>query len=50
MSRPTLTAGIDVGDRYCYLCFLDTETGEVTEEARISTTPAAFERRFAGGA
>jgi transposase len=48
MSRPTLTAGIDVGDRYSYLCFLDTETGEVIEEARISTTPAAFERRFAG--
>jgi transposase len=48
MSRPTLTAGIDVGDRYSYPCFLDTETGEVIEEARISTTPAAFERRFAG--
>jgi transposase len=44
----SLTAGIDIGDRYSYLCLLDTETGEVVEESRISTTPAAFEGRFSG--
>lgn len=38
--------GIDVGDRYSYLCLLDTKTGDVVEESRISTNPEAFERRF----
>lgn len=42
------TVGIDVGDRHSHLCRLDTETGEVVEEARIVTSPAAFERRFSG--
>jgi transposase len=42
------TAGIDVGDRYSYLCLLDTETGEVIEEGRIATSKEAFELRFAG--
>ena len=43
------TVGVDVGDRRSHLCVLDTETGDVVEEARIATTPAAaFERRFAG--
>ena len=27
---------------------IDTETGDVVEEARINTTPSAFERRFSG--
>ncbi len=48
MSRPTFTAGIDIGDRCSYLCLLDHETGEVTEESRISISPAAMERRFCG--
>ena len=41
-----MTAGIDLGDRYSYLCLLDTESGEVIEEGRLRTTPEAFGRRF----
>ena len=33
-------------DRYSYLCFLDTESGEGLEESRVPTTPEALERRF----
>ena len=45
--EPTMTtAGIDLGDRYSYLCFLDTQSGEVIEEGRLRTTPEAFQRRF----
>jgi hypothetical protein len=35
-----------VKDRYSYLCFLDTESGELLEESRVPTTPEALERRF----
>jgi transposase len=45
--RPKTTAGVDLGDRYSYLCLIDTESGEVIEEGRLRTTPEAFERRFA---
>src|SRR5688500_15853094 len=45
--RPKVTAGLDIGDKYSYLCLLDTESGEVIEEGRVRTTPDAFERRFA---
>ncbi len=48
MSRPTVTTGIDVSDRYSHLCLLDTESGEVIEEGRIPTTPASLQRRFSG--
>lgn len=48
MSRHSITAGIDVGDRYSHLCLLDNQSGEVIEEGRISTNPEAFERRFSG--
>ncbi len=48
MSQHTLTVGVDVGDRHSHLCLIDTENGEVIEESRISTSPAAFERRFSG--
>ena len=41
-----MTAGLDLGDRYSYLCLLDTESGEVIEEGRLRTTPEAFKRRF----
>jgi transposase len=44
----TITAGLDLGDRYSYLCLLDTESGEVLEEGRISTNPKALQRRFSG--
>ena len=40
-SQPSVTIGIDIGDRYSHLCVLDTKTGEVIEESRITTSPAA---------
>lgn len=45
-SQPRTTIGVDIGDRHTHLCLLDTETGEVVEEARIATNRAAFKRRF----
>jgi transposase len=45
--RPPLTAGLDLGDKYSYLCLLDTDGGEVIEEGRLRTTPEALRRRFA---
>ena len=45
--QPKTTAGLDLGDKYSYLCLIDTESGEVLEEGRLRTTPEAFERRFA---
>ena len=44
--KTTLTVGLDVGDRYVQVCVLD-EAGEVVEESRLLTKPAALERRFA---
>lgn len=41
-----ITAGLDLGDRYTYLCLLDTESGEVIEEGRVRTTPEGIARRF----
>jgi hypothetical protein len=41
-----ITAGLDLGDKYSYLCLLDTETGEVLEEGKVRTTPEGFARRF----
>ncbi len=41
-----MTAGLDLGDKYSYLCLLDDQSGEVIEEGRLRTTPEAFERRF----
>ena len=45
--HPPMTAGLDLGDRYSYLCLIDQESGEVMEEGRLRTTPEAFSRRFA---
>jgi len=42
-----VTVGLDLGDRYCQICVLD-ETGEVTEEGRVTTKPEALRRRFSG--
>jgi transposase len=42
-----MTAGVDIGDKYSYLCLIDTESGEVVEEGRLRTNPKAFRRRFA---
>ena len=43
---PMVTAGLDLGDKYTYLCLLDVHSGEVLEEGRLRTTPEAFRRRF----
>src|SRR5918911_2766455 len=45
--QPNMTAGLDLGDKYSYLCLVDTESGEVIEEGRLRTSPGAFRRRFA---
>jgi transposase len=45
-SKPSMTLGIDLGDKYSHLCLLDTESGEVIEEGRLRTTPEAFKQRF----
>src|SRR5918994_1548320 len=44
--RPKVTAGLDLGDRYSYLCLIDTQSGEVIEEGRLCTTPEALRRLF----
>jgi transposase len=45
--HPQTTAGLDLCDKYSYLCLIDTESGEVIEEGRLRTSPEAFLRRFA---
>jgi transposase len=40
-----LTIGLDVSDRYSYVCMLD-EAGEVIEESRLATTKTAVHRWF----
>jgi hypothetical protein len=45
--RPKVTAGLDLGDKYSYLCLIETQSGELIEEGRLRTTPEAFRRRFA---
>jgi transposase len=45
--HPRMTAGLDLGDKYSYLCLIDQEGGEVMEEGRLRTTPEALRRRFA---
>jgi transposase len=45
--QPRFTAGLDLGDRYSYLCLIDQQSGQVIEEGRLRTTPEAFRRRFA---
>ncbi len=44
--RPKTTAGLDLGDKYSYLCLIDQDSGEVIEEGRLRTTPETFRRRF----
>ena len=45
--QPKTTAGLDLGDKYSYLCLIDQQSGEMVEEGRLRTTPEAFRRRFA---
>lgn len=42
-----LCIGIDLGDKYSQVCAFDRSTGEIVEEGRLRTTPAAFRGRFA---
>lgn len=44
--QPKVTAGLDLGDKYSYLCLVDTESGEVMEEGRLRTAPETLRRRF----
>ena len=44
--HPLMTAGLDLGDKYSYLCLIDSPSGEVIEEGRLRTTPETFRRRF----
>jgi hypothetical protein len=44
--QPQVTAGLDIGDKYSYLCLIDTQSGEVLEEGRLPTTPEDLRRRF----
>ena len=37
--QPMTTVGLDLGDRYSYLCLIDSESGEVIEEGRLRTSP-----------
>ena len=43
---PWLTIGIDWGDRWSQLCFLNVE-GQILEQSRIKSTPHRFTPRFA---
>jgi hypothetical protein len=36
--QPLMTAGVDLGDKYSYLCLIDTVSGEVMEEGRLRTS------------
>ena len=46
IERSKLTVGLDIGDRFTQVCVLD-EDGETLEEARVTTSPRAFQQRFA---
>lgn len=46
-SKPGITVGMDLGDRYSHYCVLNQDR-EVIEEGRIATTKEALERHFAG--
>jgi hypothetical protein len=37
--QPKVTAGVDIGDKYSYLCLIDTQSGEVIEEGLLCAPP-----------
>ena len=37
--HPNMTARLDIGDNYSYLCLLDSESGEVIEEGLLCAPP-----------
>ena len=47
ISQPTLTIGLDLGDRNSWYCVLD-EFGKVQREQRVSTTAKALKEVFGG--
>ena len=46
-AMPGFTVGIDLGDKFSWMCVLD-EGGEVVEETRVATTPKGLSRRMSG--
>jgi hypothetical protein len=44
--QPLMTAGVDIGDKYSYLCLIDQHSGEVIEEGLLCARPP----RPSGGA
>jgi transposase len=44
-TKPTMTVGLDMGDRFSNYCLLN-EEGDVVEEGRLQSTEAAFRRHF----
>ena len=44
--HPNMTAGLDLGDKYSYLCIIDQHSGEVIEEGLLCAPPP----RPSGGA
>jgi len=45
--KPSITVGLDLGDRYSHYCQLN-EDGAVEEEGRIATTEQGMRKQFAG--
>ena len=41
-ATPMVTAGLDLGDKYSYLCLIDTDTCKVVGEGKLRTIPKAF--------
>jgi hypothetical protein len=33
--QPKVTAGLDIGDKYSYLCLIDQQSGQVIEEGLL---------------
>jgi transposase len=46
-SKPGMTVGLDLGDRYSHYCLLN-EDGDVVEDGRMQSTEAALRRHFEG--
>ena len=45
-NQQRMTVGLDLGDKYSYLCVLDTYSGELLEEGRLRTNAEDLRRRF----
>jgi hypothetical protein len=37
--QPKVTAGLDIGDKYSFLCLIDQESGQVIEEGLLCAPP-----------